>query len=91
MDCRPRRPHAPCSGGNPAGDGRHTELRRRAAPPTAYLARINGAARARSDAYFEGGYWLMLVDLVWALAVAGLLLWLRHFGAHARLGGGAHP
>src|SRR5215813_9840513 len=23
-----------------------------------YLARINGAARARSDAYFEGGYWL---------------------------------
>src|SRR6185312_13055329 len=43
----------------------------------AYLARINGAARARSDAYFEGGYWLMLVDLVWALAVAGILLWLR--------------
>ena len=42
-----------------------------------YLARISGAARARSDAYFEGGYWLMLVDLIWALAVAGLLLWLR--------------
>ena len=44
---------------------------------TAYLARINGAARARSDAYFEGGYWLMLLDLIWALAVAGILLWLR--------------
>ncbi|HXS07344.1 MAG TPA: M48 family metalloprotease, partial [Rhizomicrobium sp.] len=43
----------------------------------AYLARIGGTARARSDAYFEGGYWLMLVDLIWALAVAGLLLWLR--------------
>jgi len=43
----------------------------------AYLARINGAARARSDAYFEGGYWLMLMDLIWALAVAGILLWLR--------------
>ena len=42
----------------------------------AYLARISGAARARSDAYFEGGYWLMLVDLIWTLAVAGLLLWL---------------
>jgi STE24 endopeptidase len=42
-----------------------------------YLARISGAARARSDAYFEGGYWLMLLDLVWALAIAGLLLWLR--------------
>ena len=41
-----------------------------------YLARINGAARARSDAYFEGGYWLMLVDLIWALAIAGALLWL---------------
>ena len=24
----------------------------------AYLARVNGAARAKSDAYFEGGYWL---------------------------------
>ena len=43
---------------------------------TAYLARINGAARARSDAYFEGGYWLELVDLFWVLAVSGLLLWL---------------
>lgn len=26
----------------------------------AYLATVNGAARARSDAYFEGGYWLIL-------------------------------
>ena len=43
---------------------------------TAYLSRVGGAARARSDAYFEGGYWLMLVDLLWALAVAGILLWL---------------
>jgi STE24 endopeptidase len=42
----------------------------------AYLARVGGAARARSDGYFEGGYWLMLVDLFWALAVSGLLLWL---------------
>ena len=44
---------------------------------TAYLGQINGAARARSDAYFEGSYWLMLVDLLWGLAVAGLLLWLK--------------
>jgi STE24 endopeptidase len=42
----------------------------------AYLARVSGEARARSDAYFEGGYWLMLVDLAWTLAVSGLLLWL---------------
>jgi STE24 endopeptidase len=41
-----------------------------------YLARIGGVARARSDAYFEGGYWLKLVDLVYALGVAALLLFL---------------
>ena len=35
-----------------------------------YLARISGAARARSDAYFEGGYWLKLLDLIYALGVA---------------------
>ena len=40
----------------------------------AYLARVNGAARARSDSYFEGGYWLALIDLLWTLAVSGLLL-----------------
>src|SRR4051812_18655266 len=42
-----------------------------------YLARINGAARAKSDAYFEGGYWLQLVDLIYGLAIAGLLLSLQ--------------
>ena len=42
-----------------------------------YLTRVSGAARAKSDAYFEGGYWLQLVDLVWALIIAGALLWLR--------------
>jgi STE24 endopeptidase len=26
----------------------------------AYMATLSGAARARSDAYFEGGYWLLL-------------------------------
>ena len=40
-----------------------------------YLSRISGAARARSDAYFEGGYGLQLLDLIYALGVAGLLLW----------------
>ena len=43
----------------------------------AYLARVSGAARARSDAYFEGGYWLLAVDLIWTLAVSALLLWLK--------------
>jgi STE24 endopeptidase len=40
----------------------------------AYLATLDGAARARSDAYFEGGYWLLLVNLVAGLVIAGLLL-----------------
>jgi len=47
-----------------------------------YLARIAGPARAQSDAYFEGGYWLSLADLAWTLGVSGLLLWL---GLSARI------
>lgn len=43
----------------------------------AYLARISAKDKARSDAYFEGGYVLQVVDLVYALVIAGLLLWLR--------------
>ncbi|MBV9548415.1 MAG: M48 family metalloprotease, partial [Alphaproteobacteria bacterium] len=39
-----------------------------------YLSRVSGEARARSDAYFEGGYGLQLLDLLWALGIAGLLL-----------------
>jgi STE24 endopeptidase len=42
----------------------------------AYLARVGGTARARSDAYFEGGYWLTLADTLWTLAISGALLWL---------------
>lgn len=41
----------------------------------AYLDQVKGNARARSDAYAEGGYLLQGVDLLYALAVAGLLLW----------------
>ncbi|WP_339746428.1 M48 family metallopeptidase [uncultured Maricaulis sp.] len=40
----------------------------------AYLATLDGAARARSDSYFEGGYWLILANFVIGLAVAGFLL-----------------
>jgi STE24 endopeptidase len=44
----------------------------------AYLARVSGAARAKSDAYFEGqAEWLPVVDAIYALIVAGLLMWLR--------------
>ncbi|WP_417490232.1 M48 family metallopeptidase [Maricaulis sp.] len=40
----------------------------------AYLATLDGAARARSDSYFEGGYWLILANFVIGLTVAGILL-----------------
>lgn len=38
----------------------------------AYLATLQGAARAKSDAYFEGGYWLPL----WSALVALVTYWL---------------
>lgn len=40
----------------------------------AYLARIPPTAKARSDAYFEGGYWLILWDFLVASAISLLLL-----------------
>ena len=40
----------------------------------AYLAQIPASARARSDAYFEGGYWLILWDFLYAAALYLLLL-----------------
>jgi STE24 endopeptidase len=51
----------------------------------AYVATITPAARARSDAYFEGGYWLMLWDFViglllaWALLGSGISARMRDF------------
>ena len=40
----------------------------------AYLAQIPADARARSDAYFEGGYWMILWDFVYGVVVLLLLL-----------------
>jgi STE24 endopeptidase len=40
----------------------------------AWLDTIAGAQRLKSDAYFEGGYWLLLWNLLWSLGVAALLL-----------------
>lgn len=70
----------------------------------AYLATIPAAARARSDAYFEGGYWLILWDFLYASAVSLLLLNLRwsarmrdlavrttHFPIHRRRNGSRLP
>ena len=43
----------------------------------AYLARIPANATARSDAYFEGGYWLILWDFLYGVVIAVVLLNLR--------------
>lgn len=47
------------------------------AATNAYLASIPAEARARSDAYFEGGYWLILWDFLAGVVVSILLLNLR--------------
>ena len=47
-----------------------------------YLAKMPADRRARSDAYFEGGYWLIL----WDFLVLAVVLWLLlHFGWSARM------
>lgn len=48
----------------------------------AYMATLKGAARARSDAYFEGGYWLILWDF---LVTVGANLIVLQLGWAARL------
>lgn len=48
----------------------------------AYMATLKGAARARSDAYFEGGYWLVLWEF---LATVGANLIVLQLGWAGRL------
>jgi STE24 endopeptidase len=49
----------------------------------AYLATVPAETKARSDAYFEGGYWLQLWDFLytaialWLLLALGLSAWMR--------------
>ena len=43
----------------------------------AYLAKMTPAQRARSNAYFEGGYWLLLWDFLSTVVVMWLLLRFR--------------
>lgn len=52
------------------------------AATNAYLAQIPAAARARSDAYFEGGYWLILWDFLMAVVIYWVLL---RFGWSAKM------
>jgi STE24 endopeptidase len=44
------------------------------AATNAYLAQIPPGKTARSDAYFEGGYWMILWDFLYGVVVALLLL-----------------
>jgi STE24 endopeptidase len=48
-----------------------------AAATNAYLAQIPADKTARSDAYFEGGYWMILWDFLYGAVVALLMLNLR--------------
>ncbi len=48
----------------------------------AYLDQLPPAQRAKSDAYFEGGYWLWVWDFLYGAAVLLLLL---HTGASRRM------
>ena len=48
----------------------------------AYLSKMPAAQRARSDAYFEGGYWLLLWNFLATVFVMWLLL---HFRVSARM------
>jgi STE24 endopeptidase len=41
----------------------------------AWLALLTPEQRRLSDAYFEGGYWLRLWELVYGVAALGILLW----------------
>lgn len=50
----------------------------------AYLAEIPASARERSDAYFEGGYWLILWDFLLSTVIYWILL---RFGWSARMRG----
>jgi STE24 endopeptidase len=53
-----------------------------AAATRAYLDTVPADAHARSDAYFEGGYWLILVGFLATAAISVLLL---HFGWSAKM------
>jgi STE24 endopeptidase len=48
-----------------------------AAATQAWLATVPSDQRAKSDAYFEGGYWLILWNFLLAVAISVLLLWSR--------------
>src|SRR6202521_4480441 len=64
------------------------------AATNAYLPQIPADKTALSDAYFEGGYWMILWDFLCGAAVALLLLnlrWAARMGAAAERGARFKP
>ncbi len=53
-----------------------------AAATASWLAKFPPDKKARSDAYFEGGYWLLLWDFLWSATVLWLVL---HLGWSASM------
>jgi STE24 endopeptidase len=55
-----------------------------------YIDQLGTEKKERSDAYFEGGYWLMLVNIAYEIIVAwiflslGLSLWIKKIALKAR-------
>lgn len=41
-----------------------------------YINQVPAAARAKSDAYFEGGYWLLLWDILYGIAIAFVFIYM---------------
>ncbi|MEO8103733.1 MAG: M48 family metalloprotease, partial [Betaproteobacteria bacterium] len=64
-------PIAPIDAGPAAPAGTRLDA---GAATRAFMNRLQGEARAKSDAYAEGGYWLLLWNLLYELLVAWLLL-----------------
>jgi STE24 endopeptidase len=65
---------APAAPGPPPAAAAHFDAE---AATAAYMARLSPDARARSDAYYEGGYWLLLWDFLVGAGVAWLFLGTR--------------
>jgi len=61
----------PASPASPAGGAARFDAQ---AATDAYMATLSPEKRARSDAYFEGGYWLLVWDFLYGLGVAWILL-----------------
>jgi STE24 endopeptidase len=66
----PPPPPVPLAAQAPPPGGRFDPV----AATEAWLGTLPAAARARSDAYFEGGYWLLLWGFLYGLGVAWVLL-----------------